>query len=86
MLIVLAGVPAAAAMAGFTTLAQTVTTDDRRGGVIGLLGSAQAATSLAGMAAAGVLGGALGIVPTLCLHALGLAIAGGMVLLTWRHA
>ncbi|MEO3791518.1 MFS transporter [Nonomuraea sp. B10E15] len=86
VLIVLAGVPAAAAMAGFTTLAQTVTTDDRRGGVIGLLGSAQAATSLAGMAAAGVLGGVLGIVPTLCLHALGLAIAGAMVLLTWRHA
>ncbi|MGP3930047.1 MFS transporter [Nonomuraea sp. KM88] len=86
VLIVLAGVPAAAAMAGFTTLAQTVTTDDRRGGVIGLLGSAQAATSLAGMAAAGVLGGVLGIVPTLCLHALGLAIAGAMALLTWRHA
>ncbi|WP_165975060.1 MFS transporter [Nonomuraea deserti] len=86
VLIVLAGVPAAAAMAGFTTLAQTVTADDRRGGVIGLLGSAQAATALAGMAAAGVLGGALGIVPTLCLHALGLAAAGGMVLLTWRHA
>nr|WP_269128930.1 MFS transporter [Nonomuraea sp. K271] len=86
VLIVLAGVPAAAAMAGFTTLAQTVTADDRRGGVIGLLGSAQAATALAGMAAAGVLGGVLGIVPTLCLHALGLVAAGGMVLLTWRHA
>ncbi|TDE39899.1 MFS transporter [Nonomuraea mesophila] len=86
VLIVLAGVPAAAAMAGFTTLAQTVTGDDRRGGVIGLLGSAQAATALAGMAAAGVLGGVLGIVPTLCLHALGLVTAGGMVLLTWRHA
>ncbi|TDD16655.1 MFS transporter [Nonomuraea diastatica] len=86
VLIVLAGLPAAAAMAGFTTLAQTVTSDDRRGGVIGLLGSAQAATALAGMAAAGVLGGPLGIVPTLCPHALGLAAAGGMVLLTWRHA
>ncbi|MGW2157836.1 MFS transporter [Nonomuraea sp. NPDC001699] len=80
LLIALAGLPAAAAMAGFTTLAQTATTDDRRGGVIGLLGSAQAVTSLLGMAAAGVLGEVVGIVPALCLHAAGLVTAGLLVL------
>ncbi|MFG1706793.1 hypothetical protein ACFLIM_26745 [Nonomuraea sp. M3C6] len=85
VLIVLAGVPAAGAMAGFTTLAQTVTGDDRRGSVIGLLASAQAATALLGMALAGVLGGIAGIVPTLCLHAGGL-VAAGLLVLTWRHS
>ncbi|MEO3869217.1 MFS transporter [Nonomuraea sp. B12E4] len=83
-LIVLAGVPAAAAMAGFATLAQTVTADDRRGGVIGLLGSAQAATSLGGMALAGVLGGPVGIVAMLCVHAGGLVVAGLLVLARGR--
>ncbi|SEG30297.1 hypothetical protein SAMN05444920_102508 [Nonomuraea solani] len=85
MLIGAAGVPAAAAMAGLTTLAQTVTGDDRRGGVIGLLGSAHAATALLGMTLAGALGGSLGIVATLCLHAGGLVAAGLMILLTWNH-
>ncbi|MFI7699809.1 MFS transporter [Nonomuraea sp. NPDC049480] len=80
VLIVLAGGPAAAAMAGFTTLAQTVTADDHRGRVFGLLGSAQATTALMGTALAGVLGGWIGIVPTLCLHAGGLIAAGLLVL------
>ncbi|MEV4574141.1 MFS transporter [Nonomuraea jabiensis] len=85
VLIGLAGVPAAAATAGFTTLAQRVVGDDRRGGVFGVLGSAHAATALGGMALAGVLGGAAGIVPALCVHAAGLIVAGIMVL-TWVHA
>ncbi|MEU6710451.1 MFS transporter [Nonomuraea sp. NPDC046802] len=80
VLIALAGAPAAAAMAGFTTLAQTVTADEHRGAVIGLLGSAHAATALLGTALAGVLGGTLGIVATLCLHAGGLIVAGLLVL------
>ncbi|MEU1393550.1 MULTISPECIES: MFS transporter [unclassified Nonomuraea] len=80
VLIALAGLPAAAAMAGFATLAQTATTDERRGGVIGLLASAQAVTSLLGMATAGVLGEVVGIVPALCLHAAGLVTAGVLVL------
>ncbi|MFC4009813.1 MFS transporter [Nonomuraea purpurea] len=80
VLIGLAGAPAAAAMAGFTTLAQTVTADEHRGAVIGLLGSAHAATALLGTALAGVLGGTLGIVATLCLHAGGLIVAGLLVL------
>ncbi|SDH45521.1 Na+/melibiose symporter [Nonomuraea jiangxiensis] len=84
VLIALAGVPAAAATAGFATLAQTVTADDRRGGVIGLLGSAQAATSLGGMALAGVLGGPVGIVAMLCLHGGGLVVAGLLVLALGR--
>jgi Na+/melibiose symporter-like transporter len=78
-LIALAGIPAAAAMAGLTTFAQTATSDDRLGAVFGLLISAQAATSLLGMALAGVLGERLGIVPTLCLHAGGLITAGLLV-------
>ncbi|MGP3962764.1 MFS transporter [Nonomuraea sp. 3N208] len=78
-LIALAGLPAAAAMAGLTTFAQTATSGDRLGAVFGLLISAQAATSLLGMALAGVLGERLGIVPTLCLHAGGLITAGLLV-------
>ncbi|MFB4281638.1 MFS transporter [Nonomuraea sp. MTCD27] len=84
VLIVVAGVPSAAAMAGFTTLAQTVTGDDRRGAVFGLLGSAHAATGLLGMALAGALGDRIGIVATLCLHAGGLVAAGVLVLLRRR--
>ncbi|MEV1178531.1 hypothetical protein, partial [Nonomuraea sp. NPDC049784] len=75
---------ARAAMAGLTTLAQSVTGDDHRGSVFGILGSAQAATALAGMVLAGVLGGAVGIVPALCLHAAGL-VAAGILALTWSH-
>ncbi|MFI6732825.1 hypothetical protein ACIBI9_07830 [Nonomuraea sp. NPDC050451] len=59
--------------------------DDRRGGVFGVLGSAHAATALAGMGLAGVLGGAAGVVPALCVHAAGLIVAGIMIL-TWAHA
>jgi len=85
-LIALAGLPAAAAMAGLTTFAQTATSDDRLGAVFGLLISAQAATSLLGMALAGVLGERLGIVPTLCLHAGGLITAGLLVVVkSERH-
>ncbi len=78
-LIGLAGIPAAAAMAGLTTFAQMVTSDDQLGAVFGLLISAQAATSLLGMALAGVLGERLGVVPTLCLHACGAITAGLLV-------
>ncbi|MFC7583535.1 hypothetical protein ACFQYP_06980 [Nonomuraea antimicrobica] len=80
VLIVVAGVPAAAATAGLTTLAQTATGGDRAGAVFGLLGSAHAATGLLGLALAGALGDRIGIVPTLCLHAAGLVGAGLMVL------
>ncbi|NJP93019.1 MFS transporter [Nonomuraea sp. FMUSA5-5] len=82
VLIALAGLPGAAAMAGLTTFAQTATGADRLGAVFGLLMSAQAATSLLGMALAGVLGERLGIVPTLCLHAAGLMAAGLLVVVT----
>ncbi|QFY11293.1 MFS transporter [Nonomuraea phyllanthi] len=85
VLIGLAGVPAAAATAGFTTLAQTVTDDARLGRVFGVLAGAHAATGLAGMALAGLLGGVVGIVPVLCVHAAGLVTAG-ILALTWRHA
>ncbi|GAA3706661.1 MFS transporter [Nonomuraea antimicrobica] len=80
VLIVVAGVPAAAATAGLTTLAQTATGGDRAGAVFGLLGSAHAATGLLGLSIAGALGDRIGIVPTLCLHAAGLVGAGLMVL------
>ncbi|MFC5829246.1 MFS transporter [Nonomuraea insulae] len=85
VLIAVAGVPAAASMAGFTTVAQTVTADDRRGAVFGVLGSAHAATALLGMVVAGVLGDRVGVVPTLCLHAAGLVTAGLLVLARTRR-
>ncbi|MET8869932.1 MFS transporter [Nonomuraea sp. NPDC004580] len=79
VLIALAGFPAAASMAGLTTYAQTVAGADRAGTVFGLIVSAQAGTSLIGTALAGVLGGRMGIIPTLCLHAGGLMLAGLLV-------
>lgn len=82
--IAVAGVPAAAAMAGLTTLAQRAAPEHRRGALFGLLVSAQAATSLLGMMAAGVLGDRMGVVATLCLHAGGLMCAGLMSLLVIR--
>ncbi|GAA1673724.1 MFS transporter [Nonomuraea maheshkhaliensis] len=84
VLIGLAGLPAAAAMAGLTTFAQTVTGGDRVGAVFGLLASAHAATSLLGMALAGVLGDRLGIIPILCVHAGGLITAGVLVVAAAR--
>ncbi|MEU8360086.1 MFS transporter [Nonomuraea sp. NPDC048882] len=86
VLIGLAGLPAAAAMAGLTTFAQTVTGGDRLGAVFGLLASAHAATSLLGMALAGVLGDGLGIVPMLCVHAGGLITAGALVVAASRRS
>ncbi|MEU6779899.1 hypothetical protein ABZ912_11900 [Nonomuraea angiospora] len=53
--------------------------------MFGVLGSAHAATALGGMGLAGVLGGAAGVVPALCVHAAGLIVAGIMVL-TCAHA
>ncbi|MEV0622602.1 MFS transporter [Nonomuraea sp. NPDC050404] len=86
VLIALAGLPAAVLVAGMTTYAQTVAGEGRVGTVFGLLGSAQAATSLLGMALAGVLGERLGIVATLCLHAGGLISAGVLVLVSTRDS
>lgn len=80
VLIAVAGVPAAAAGAGFVTMTQTVTAAERRGAVFGLLGSAHAATALLGTALAGLLGDVLGIVATLCVHAAGLVTAGLLAL------
>ncbi|GAA3164794.1 hypothetical protein [Nonomuraea salmonea] len=79
VLIALAGFPAAASMAGLTTFAQTVAGADRAGMVFGLIVTAQAGTSLIGTSLAGVLGGRMGIIPTLCLHAGGLMLAGLLV-------
>lgn len=84
VLIAVAGVPAAAAMAGLTTLAQRAAQEHRRGALFGLLVSAQAATSLLGLALAGVLGDRIGVVATLCVHAGGLMFAGLMSLLVIR--
>ncbi|MEV0821367.1 MFS transporter [Nonomuraea rubra] len=85
VLIAVAGVPAAASMAGLMTLAQTRAPAGRTGAVFGVLVSARAATGLLGMALAGTLGDRAGIVPTLCLHAAGLVAAGLLALLLTRR-
>ncbi|MGR6918642.1 hypothetical protein ACU635_30715 [[Actinomadura] parvosata] len=82
VLIALAGLPGAAVMAGLTTFARTAADVGRLGAVFGLVMSAQAATSLLGMALAGVLGERFGIVPTRRLHAAGLMAAGPLVVVT----
>jgi hypothetical protein len=85
VLIAVAGVPAAASMAGLMTLAQTRAPADRTGAVFGVLVSVRAATGLLGMTLAGALGDRFGIVPTLCLHAAGLVAAGLLALLLVRR-
>jgi predicted MFS family arabinose efflux permease len=63
---VVAGLPAAALVAGFATLQQTATTDDTRGRVVGTMTAATALGMLVGAAVAGWLGDVVDIVWLLC--------------------
>jgi MFS family permease len=75
------GVPGAFLIAGMMTVLQQSTEDGSRGRVFGALMAAQGAATLLGIAAAGVLGEVVGIIPVLIAQGLGY-VAGGAVVLT----
>jgi Na+/melibiose symporter-like transporter len=71
LLIALAGLPGAALAAGYTTALQVQAGDGHRGGVFGAFATIQAAAILLGIAAGGVLGSAIGIIPVLAAQGAG---------------
>jgi MFS family permease len=73
---IVVGLPGAAVIAGVMTLFQRNTTDDRRGRVFSLLSLAQAVSVVVGATLAGLLGGAVGIMPILALQGAGYVVAG----------
>jgi Na+/melibiose symporter-like transporter len=74
------GLPGAFLIAGLMTVIQRLTDDASRGRVFGALFAAEGIAVLVGIAAAGVLGDAVGIIPVLVCQGLGF-FAGGLVVL-----
>jgi MFS family permease len=86
-LMVVVGLPGAIVVAGMMTLFQQHTDDRERGRVFALLLLVRSASTVLGSLTAGVLGGALGIVPVLAWQGCGYLIAGSLaVLLLVRRA
>lgn len=77
---VLVGLPGAFLIAGSMTVIQRLTDDASRGRVFGALFATEGVALLVGIAAAGVLGDAVGIIPVLVVQGLGF-VAGGIVVL-----
>jgi MFS family permease len=78
-LMVLVGLPGAMASAGLLTLFQQSTDDRERGRVFALLLLVRAAFQVLGSLTAGLLGGAIGIVPVMAWQGCGYALAGALV-------
>lgn len=74
------GVPAQSFSAGYATLMQTNVADKLLGRVFGAVGTTSAFAMLLGMAAAGILGERVGIVPMLNTQGVVYVIAGFLVL------
>ncbi len=81
-LMIVIGVPGALAMAGRTTVLQLLTEDRLRGRVFGAIGAVQGVALLMGIAAASLLGGAVGILPIIALQGLAYVL-GGLLVLSW---
>lgn len=81
---ILVGVPGAFTVAGSMTVLQRLTRDGSRGRVLGALGAVEGGAVLVGIAAAGVLGTVVGIIPMLVFQALGYVV-GGVVVLARRR-
>ncbi|MFC5264494.1 MFS transporter [Kribbella qitaiheensis] len=77
---VLVGLPGAFLIAGSMTVIQRLTDDTSRGRVFGALFATEGVALLVGIAAAGVLGDAVGIIPVLVVQGLGF-VTGGIVVL-----
>ncbi|WP_238014633.1 MFS transporter [Dactylosporangium sp. AC04546] len=84
VIILLAGFPAALALAGLLTVFQTHTADAFRGRVFGAANALQAGAMLVGATAAGLLGNRLGIVPVIAVQGAGYCLAGAIVLVLLR--
>jgi Na+/melibiose symporter-like transporter len=74
------GLPGAFLIAGSMTVIQRLTDDASRGRVFGALFAAEGVALLIGIAAAGVLGDAVGIIPVLVCQGLGFFVGGLVVL------
>jgi MFS family permease len=81
---VVVGLPAAACGVGLMTLFQRHTSDAERGRVFSLVTMAGTVAVVAGTAAAGFLGEAVGIIPVLVCQGLGYVVAGLLVLVALR--
>ncbi len=81
VLMIVVGLPGAVVTAGLMTLFQQHTDDRERGRVFSLLLLARAVATVLGSLTAGILGGAIGIVPVMAWQGCGYVLAGSMVLL-----
>lgn len=77
---IVVGVPGAFLTAGSMTVIQRLTDDASRGRVFGALFAAEGVALLVGIAAAGVLGDVVGIIPVLVVQGLGFFVGGLVVL------
>jgi Na+/melibiose symporter-like transporter len=82
VLMIVVGFPGALLLAAMMTLLQRNTADGHRGRVFGALGAIEGVAAVVGAVGAGVLGTALGIIPTLAAQGGGYVVAGVLVLLT----
>ena len=80
-LMVVVGLPGAMASAGQLTLFQQATDDRERGRVFAHLLLVHAAFQVLGSLTAGLVGGAIGIVPVMAWQGCGYALAGALVVL-----
>lgn len=85
ILIALAGLPGAALAAGYTTTLQVQAGNDHRGRVFGAFATIQAVAILLGIAAGGVLGSAIGIIPVLAAQGVGYCGIGLYLIAALRH-
>jgi hypothetical protein len=81
---IVVGLPGALTVAGMMTVFQNLTVDGTRGRIFGAVGAAESVAVLIGIAAAGLLGDAVGIIPILVFQGLGYVV-GGVVVLSRRR-
>ncbi|WP_329005923.1 MFS transporter [Kribbella sp. NBC_00709] len=81
---IVVGLPGALTVAGMMTVFQNLTVDGTRGRIYGAVGAAESVAVLIGIAAAGFLGDAVGIIPVLVFQGLGYVVGGVVVLIRQR--
>ncbi|MFF0344997.1 MFS transporter [Kribbella sp. NPDC004875] len=81
---IVVGLPGALTVAGMMTVFQNLTVDGTRGRIFGAVGAAESVAVLIGIAVAGLLGDAVGIIPVLVVQGLGYVI-GGLVVFSRRQ-
>jgi hypothetical protein len=85
ILIALAGLPAAAVVAGYTTALQVQAGNDHRGRVFGAFATVSAATILLGIVIGGALGSVIGIIPVIAIQGAGYSGIGLYLIVALRH-